>query len=85
MVSGGQGPGDITGLGVIRWLYLGPESVITYHNVVFHDCPRGALSARHLHSMIPEAASFFTPALIELRALWNHFHVCKAAETECGI
>lgn len=41
-VAGGQGPGDITGLGVILWLYLGLERVIASHDVIFHDCLRGA-------------------------------------------
>lgn len=42
MLGGGQGPGDITGLGVILCLYLGLESVIASHDVIFHDCLRGA-------------------------------------------
>lgn len=42
MLGGGQGPGDITGLGVILGLYLGPGSVTASHNVIFHDCLRGA-------------------------------------------
>lgn len=42
MLGGGQGPGDITGLGVILWLHSGLASVIACHDVIFHDCLRGA-------------------------------------------
>lgn len=83
MVVGGQGPGDITGLGVIAWLYLGLESVIASHDVIFHDCLRGGRSVRHFNSTAP--ASFFTPAFIEIRGLWNRVPVHKAAEIKCGV
>lgn len=65
MLGGGQGPGDITGLGVILWLYLGLESVIASHGVIFHHCLRGGLAARHFHSTKPKAAHVFSPLLIE--------------------
>lgn len=83
MVVGGQGPGDITGLGVIAWLYLGLESVIASHDVIFHDCLRGARSVRHFHSTVP--ASFFTPAFIEIHGLWNRVLLYKAAKIKCGV